>query len=64
MKQAFQFAAQSGGGIKEIYDAIEGLKALKRQHKEQLGIELDISHELETIKSNLKDLGRLAEEEQ
>ena len=64
MKQAFQFAAQSGGGIKEIYDAIEGLKTLKRRHKEQLGIELDISHELETIKSNLKDLGRLAEEEQ
>ena len=62
MKQVFQFSAQAGGGIKEIYDAIEGLKQLKEQHKEYLGMTLDISHELDTLKENLKVLITKAEE--
>lgn len=62
MKQAFQFSGQAGGGIKEIYEAIEGLKQLKRQHKEQLDRDLDISHELEAIKENLEVLIAKAEE--
>lgn len=62
MKQVFQFSAQAGGGIKEIYEAIEELKKLKILHKEQLGLDLDISHELEGITENLKVLIAKAEE--
>ena len=55
--------AQAGGGIKQICDAIEGLKAWKREYEQKTGIELDISHELEGIRSNLRDLIRLTEAE-
>ena len=64
MKQAFHFTAQAGHGIDIIYDAIESLKALKSLHKEQIGMELDISHELEGIRENLNALAKLTEEEQ
>lgn len=62
MKQAFKFSAQAGGGIKEIYEAIEGLKELKKVHKKQLCLDLDISHELEGIAENLRVLIAKAEE--
>lgn len=55
--------AQAGGGLKQICDAIQGLKAWKREYKEKLDMELDISHELEGIRGNLRDLIRLTEKE-
>ena len=54
--------AQAGGGLKQICDAIQGLKAWKREYKEKLDMELDISHELEGIRSDLRDLIRLTED--
>jgi len=62
MKQPFHFSAQAGAGIKQICDAIEGLKALKRKHKEATGLDLDISDDLKGIRSNLKDLIQITEE--
>ena len=59
--KTIDYTAQAGGGIKEIYDAIEGLKLWKREYEEGTGIELDISHELEGIRSNLNDLIQLTE---
>ena len=55
--------AQAGGGLKQICDAIQGLKAWKREYKEKLDMELGISHELEGIRGNLRDLIRLTEKE-
>ena len=63
MKQSFQFSAQAGGGMKDIYEAIEGLKTLKKEHKEQLGMDLDISVQLKGIKVNLESLVRLTEKQ-
>jgi len=63
MKRTVDFEAQAGGGLKQICDAIEGLKAWKKEYKEKIGMELDISHELEGIRSDLKDLIRLTEAE-
>ena len=63
MKRPFHFAAQADGGVKLIYDAIEGLKALKRQYEEGTRMSLVISHELKAIRSNLNDLIRLTEED-
>ena len=54
--------AQAGSGLKQICDAIQGLKAWKREYKEKLDMELDISHELEGIRSDLRDLIRLTED--
>ena len=54
--------AQAGSGIRAICDAIEGLKAWKREYKRQTGMDLDISGNLKTIRSNLKDLMQVAEE--
>jgi len=62
MKQPFHFSAQAGAGIKQICDAIEGLKTLKREYKEGTGMNLDISADLKGIRSNLNDLIRLTEE--
>lgn len=62
MKQPFYFTAQAGGGVKQICNAIAGLKALKQQYEEGTGMNLDISHELKTIRSNLNDLIQLTEE--
>ena len=55
--------AQAGSGLKQICDAIQGLKAWKREYKEKLDMELDISHELEGIRGNLRDLIRLTEKD-
>ena len=54
--------AQAGSGLKQICDAIQGLKARKKQFEEGTGIKLDISHELEGIRSDLRDLIRLTED--
>ena len=54
--------AQAGGGVRAICDAIEGLKAWKREYKKQTGMDLDISGDLKGIRSNLKDLMRITEE--
>ena len=54
--------AQAGGGVKAICDTIEGLKAWKRECKERAGIDLDISDDLEGIRSNLNNLIRLTKE--
>lgn len=59
--KTIDYRAQAGGGVKAICDAIEGLKAWKRQYKEETGIELDISHELKSIKENLEALIQLTE---
>ena len=61
MKKTFEFAAQAGGAINEIHGAIEGLKELKEEYKEKLGMELDISVDLKGIKENLEALVRLVE---
>ena len=53
--------AQAGSGVRTICDAIEGLKAWKREYKEQTGRDLDISANLKKIKSNLNDLMRITE---
>ena len=53
--------AQAGSGVRAICDAIEGLKAWKRECKERAGIDLDISDDLEAIRSNLNDLMQIAE---
>lgn len=55
--------AQAGSGVRAICDAIEGLKAWKREYKEQTGMDLDISGNLKTIRSNLNDLMGITEEE-
>ena len=60
--KTIDLTAQAGGGITQICDAIEGLKIWKRQYEEGTGIELDITHELEGIRSNLNDLIQLTEE--
>ena len=59
MKRTVDFEAQAGGGIKQICDAIEGLKAWKKEFEEKTGTGLDISHELEGIRGDLRDLIRL-----
>ena len=56
--------AQAGNGVRAICDAIEGLKAWKREYKEQTGMDLDISGNLKTIRSNLNDLMQITEEEE
>jgi len=61
MKRIVDFSAQAGGGLMQICDAIEGLKAWKREYEEKTGIELDITHELEGIRGDLRDLIRLTE---
>ena len=61
MKKPFEFAAQAGRAINKIYGAIQGLNELKKEYKEKLGIELDISADLKGIKENLEALVRLAE---
>ena len=48
--------AQAGSGVRTICDAIEGLKAWKREYKKQTGMDLDISGDLKAIRSNLNDL--------
>jgi len=53
---------QAVRGIKQICDAIEGLKARKREYKEQTGMDLDISDDLEGIRSHLNDLIQITEE--
>ena len=53
--------AQAGGRVKQICDAIDGLKTWKREYKEGTGINLDISEDIEAIRSNLRDLIRLTE---
>jgi len=60
--KTIDYNAQAGGGIIAICDAIEGLKAWKREHKEQTGMDLDISGDLEGIRSNLNDLIKITEE--
>jgi len=60
--KTINYNAQAGGGIRAICDAIEGLKARKREYKEQTGIDLDISADLKAIRSNLKDLIQITEE--
>ena len=55
--------AQGGGGVRAICDAIEGLKTWKREYKKQTGMNLDISGDLKGIRSNLKDLIQITEEE-
>ena len=55
--------AQAGSGVRAICDAIHGLKAWKREYKEQTGMDLDISGNLKAIRSNLKDLMQIAEED-
>ena len=55
--------AQAGSGAIEILNAIKGLKTWKREYKEQTGMDLDISGDLKGIRSNLKDLMQIAEEE-
>ena len=59
--KTIDYVAQAGGGVRAICDAIEGLKAWKRQYEEQTGIKLDITHELEGIRSDLKALIQLTE---
>ena len=54
--------AQAGGGVRAICDAIEELKAWKKEYKKQTGMDLDISADLKTIRSNLNDLMQIAEE--
>ena len=56
--------AQAGGGVRAICDAIEGLKAWKREYKKQTGMDLDISGDLKGIRGKLNDLVRITEEEQ
>ena len=56
------FLAQAGIGIIEICKAIEGLKAWKREYKEQTGMDLDIPGDLKTIRSKLNDLIQITEE--
>ena len=53
--------AQAGTGVRVICDAIEGRKAWKGEYKEQTGMDLDISGDLKTTKSNLNDLMQIAE---
>ena len=53
---------QAVRGTKQICDAVEGLKAWKREYKEQTGMDLNISDDLEGIRSNLKDLIQITEE--
>ena len=53
---------QAVRGIKQICDAIEGLKAWKREYEEQTGMDLDISNDLKRIRSNLNDLIRMTED--
>ena len=60
--KTIDFAAQAGGGARAICDAIEGLKAWKREYKERTGMDLDISGNLKTIRSNLNDLMQIMEE--
>ena len=55
--------AQAGIGIIEICKAIEGLKAWKREYKEQTGLDLDISDDLKGIRGKLNDLVRITEED-
>ena len=62
--KTIDFLAQAGIGIIEICKAIEGLKAWKREYKEQTGMDLDISENLKTIRSNLNDLMRITEEKE
>lgn len=54
--------AQAGGGAIAILNAIEGLKAWKREYKEQTGMDLDISGDLKAIRSNLNDLMQITED--
>ena len=54
--------AQAGGGVLAILHAIEGLKAWKKEYKEKTGIDLDISEDLKTIRSNLNNLMQITEE--
>ena len=56
--------AQAGSGVRAICDAIEGLKAWKREYKKQTGTDLDISGNLKTIRSSLNDLVQITEEEE
>ena len=60
--KTIDFLAQAGMGVIELCHAIEGLKAWKKEYKEQTGIELDISDNLKTIRSNLNDLVQITEE--
>ena len=60
--KTIDFATQVGGGIRAICDAIEGPKAWKREYEEQTRIDLDISGNLKTIRSNLNDLIQITEE--
>ena len=55
--------AQAGDGVRAICDAIEGLKAWKREYKKQTGMDLDISGDLKGIRSNLTNLIQITEEE-
>ena len=60
--KTIDFVAQAGGGVKAICDAIQGLKAWKREFKQGTGIDLDIANTLKGIRSDLNDLIRLTEE--
>ena len=39
--KTIDFAAQVGDGVKAICDAIQGLKAWKREYKKQTGMDID-----------------------
>jgi len=60
--KTIDYNAQAGGGVRAICDAIEGLKAWKREYEEQTGMDLDISNDLKRIRSNLNDLIRMTED--
>ena len=60
--KTIDFLAQAGIGVIEICKAIEGLKAWKREYKEQTGMDLDISGDLKGIRGKLNDLVQITEE--